>query len=100
VNKIELIYDRNCPNVEATRKNLRIALQQSGLGMDWQEWDRESSTCPDYAKNYGSPTILVDGRDIVGDSPSDGNSCRVYPNDDDGLAGIPSVELVIASFKS
>ena len=100
MNRIELIYDRDCPNVSATRENLRIALQQSGLSVDWQEWDRGSSTCPDYAKNYGSPTILVDGRDIAWDSQADGNHCRMYPKDDGGLAGIPSVELVIASFKS
>ena len=97
--KIELIYDRDCPNVSATRENLRIALQQCGLSADWQEWDRGSSTCPDYAKNYGSPSVLVDGHDIIEYSQADGNCCRMCPKDDGGLAGVPPMELVMASLK-
>jgi hypothetical protein len=64
--RIELIYDMDCPNVESARGVLRDALAAEGLESEWAEWDRESGDSHEYAREYGSPTILVDGRDVSG----------------------------------
>ncbi|MBT3786716.1 hypothetical protein HOF92_17200, partial [bacterium] len=72
--KIELIYDSDCPNVEKARRQLKEALAQSGLEESWKEWDRSARESPEYTRRYGSPTILVEGRDVAGEEPGDGSS--------------------------
>lgn len=63
---IELIYFDGCPNAVAARENLRRAIAALGIESDWQEWEQSDPAAPDYVKQHGSPTILVDGRDVTG----------------------------------
>ena len=98
--RIELIYDTDCPNVESARAVLREAIAAEGLDEAWAEWDRESGDSPAYAREYGSPTILVDGLDVSGQgSESDANCCRVYAAADGALRGVPEVETVRAALR-
>jgi len=88
--KVEFIYHRECPHVEGARANLLHALSEARVPMRWTEWDRPSPETPQYAREYGSPTILVNGRDIEGWTPSgEVTTCRIY-----GHQGVPSVELI------
>ncbi|MFT6633876.1 MAG: hypothetical protein ACJAS4_003849 [Bacteriovoracaceae bacterium] len=87
---VEFIFDKDCPNVKDARANLMKAFSKSNLNANWKEWDRNSNKSPDYARKYGSPTILVNGKDIADVIPdSEANCCRLY----DG-GGIPSVQLI------
>ena len=95
MNRIELIYDKECPNVQQARQNLRSALELAGLPGTWKEWDRNAPASPAHARNFGSPTILVNGRDIAGFSKEKGNNCRVYPSGEGGLQGVPPVERIV-----
>lgn len=96
--QIELIYDSSCPNIEAARAVLSEALAKAGLPAHWQEWNKDWPTSPEYARNYGSPTILVNGRDVVGVEPEpDADCCRVYF--DHGDKRVPALEVLIAAFK-
>ncbi|MCZ7684627.1 MAG: hypothetical protein M5U28_39980 [Sandaracinaceae bacterium] len=61
---LELVYDRGCPHVEAARASLERACEQAGLPPRWTE--HSSDDAPPHARGYGSPTILVDGRDVAG----------------------------------
>jgi hypothetical protein len=97
--KIELIYDRECPNVEKARRNLQVALIRSGLPQIWKEWDRNESSSPTYAKNFGSPTILVDEKDVAGASEAEGNNCRVYLSDLNSIQGVPPVEQIVSALE-
>ena len=63
---IELIYFDSCPNAQPARENLRRALEEAGLPPTWQEWEQGDSGAPEHVKQYGSPTILIDGRDVTG----------------------------------
>lgn len=92
--KIEFIYDRNCPNIEDARTQLRRALEQSGLAPDWQEWERSDPTSPAYTRLYGSPTVLVAGEDINGEPPSGDPSCRIYANTQGRNRGVPDATLI------
>lgn len=92
--RVEFIYDRDCPNIEDARAQLRLTLSQSGLPATWQEWERNDPAIPAYARLYGSPTILVDGRDITGDSPSGDPSCRIYANTQGRNRGVPDSTLI------
>ena len=95
---VELIYDDDCPNVPAARSQLIKAFARTGVSARWLEWERSSSDTPDYARAYGSPTILVDGKDIAGVLPSAGTrACRVYSDARGSLSRTPSVESIAAA---
>lgn len=97
--RVELVTDKDCPNVDAARKQLRRALEDAGLRPEWEEWDRESPEAPDHVRQYGSPTILVAGRDVAGEgTQSAANCCRVYQTDE-GVRGVPSVEMIVAALR-
>ena len=96
--KVELITDADCQNVEAAREQLRQAFAAVGEVPSWDEWDREADDAPEYARSYGSPTVLVNGRDVVGEATeSDGNCCRVYEGANGRFQGVPAVEKIVAA---
>ncbi len=98
--KVELVIDKDCPNVEAAREQLRNAFATIGEVPVWNEWDREADGVPSYVKQYGSPTILVDEQDVDGQgSESDANCCRVYTNADRRFQGVPMVEKIVAALQ-
>ena len=78
---VELLWWEGCPSTERTREAVREALTE--LGLDEVEVRmREIRTDQDAeeAGFVGSPTILIDGIDLVpaaGEEPI-GLSCRVY----------------------
>lgn len=95
---VELIYDADCPNVPDTRSQLIKAFTQTGVSARWREWERGSPDTPDYARAYGSPTILVDGKDIAGVAPNAGTrACRVYSDGRGNLSRIPSIEAICSA---
>lgn len=94
---IEFIYFRGCPNIEATRKNLAAACAAAHIAPVWTEWDHDDEAAPGYVRQYGSPTILVNGRDIAGgSSPCGANACRIY----DGSRGVPGIGLIRESLET
>lgn len=97
--EIELIWDRDCPNVEKARRNIQEALTLSGFPQTWKEWERNDLSSPDYAKNFGSPTVLVGGKDVAGTSWTEGNNCRVYPSELNGMMRVPPVEQIVSALK-
>lgn len=98
--EIELVYDRDCPNVPAARAVLSEALHRCGLGPGWVEHERSQEALPVGYLGYGSPTILIDGEDSIGEAPAGAAipSCRLYPGER-RVQGVPSVETVVAAIK-
>jgi len=95
---VELIFDADCPNVAATRSLLIKAFTQTGVSARWQEWERGSPESPDRVRDFGSPTILVDGKDIAGISPAAGTrACRVYSDGGGILRAAPPLDLICAA---
>ena len=87
---VEFIFDKDCPNIKSTRTNLMKAFSQAKLNAQWREWDRNLKESPIYARKHGSPTILINGIDIMGVEPeSNANCCRVYEG-----TGVPTVDLI------
>lgn len=96
--KVELIYDHDCPNVELAREHVRSALAQVGHRERWLEWERSDKRSPGYVRKYGSPTILVNERDVAEDPEMSGNACcRVYEHGNGGLSGVPTVEMITSA---
>ena len=99
--RVELIYDTDCPNVQHARKAMLDGFSEAGLQSSWMEWDRKSPESPAYVRAYGSPTILVDGRDVAGVGPSNGDSsCRLYRNGSSTFDGAPSAEKITEAFRA
>ncbi len=93
--KIELIYDADCPNLTQARALLIKAFARTGVSARWLEWDRASPESPGYVRAFGSPTILVDGKDVAEtDAVSGSGACRVYSDSAGRLSGIPPLETV------
>lgn len=100
MSKVELIYDADCPNVAAARKQLRDALGEVGVASQWQEWDRNDPSSPPHTRQYGSPTILVDGKDVAGAPPSnDADCCRIYQDESGAMQRVPSEETIVSALR-
>ena len=90
---IELVYFDGCPNVDDARANIRAALEAADLPPTWREWNQHDPNAPEYVKQYGSPTVLVDGRDVTGEEPGmAGSACRA-----DGAPSAVIIRLAIAA---
>ena len=99
--RVELIFFEDCPNVEGARAQLDRAFIEFGAPPQWQEWDGGDPASPAYASKYGSPTILVDGKDVAGCLPTEGaDCCRLYRDAAGQLQGVPSVEVIAAALRS
>ncbi|MDQ6760220.1 MAG: hypothetical protein M3Z32_10205 [Acidobacteriota bacterium] len=92
---VEFIYDADCPHVEAARANLLQAFSATRVAAKWTEWDRSSLDSPTHVRRYGSPTVLVNGRDVAGESSNEAvNCCRLYAATNGSHTGAPPAELI------
>lgn len=92
--RIDFVYDADCPAADDARANLRAALRSAKLPPRWLEWERSSPATPESMRAFGSPTILINGRDAAGNEAAGAASCRVYQTRPGRLAAVPSVELI------
>ena len=98
--KVEFIYDSDCPNVPESRRALLRAFAELDITARWTEWNRSSPGSPLYARHYGSPTIIVNGRDVTGTEPlEEASCCRIYSHGTVGLRGVPPVSSIVAALR-
>jgi hypothetical protein len=90
---VELIYEASCPNVGEARAELLRAFSLAKARARWTEWDVTDPKSPERVRKFGSPTILVDGRDVSGEVELAGAACRVYA----GGRGSPSATTIAAA---
>ena len=78
--EIRFLYFDGCPASPNMRRNLIDALGQLGVVSHIDEVDLEALPTGDPLLRYGAPTVLVDGRDLLGAPPSSSAAlmCRVY----------------------
>lgn len=99
--QIELVYVETCPNVEAARSQLLRAFAAADIQLRWQEWEVSSPEAPSHVHGYGSPTILVNHRDVSGDiEEGDDYCCRVYSLGEQVNKGAPPVADIVRALKS
>ena len=94
---IELIYFPGCPHVAAAREQVKQACAIAGADAAWNEIDATADDAPAHARACGSPTVLVDGRDVTGEAPGGGTSCRVYVGSE--VRGAPPVAAIVAALR-
>ena len=99
--QIELVFDPGCPNVENARSALTEACREAGIPAVWTEWNSEDPACPGYARNLGSPSVLVNGEDVAPGphpwaprEPGRGPRCRMY-RDGDSIVPVPPLGRIV-----
>ncbi|MEQ8666963.1 MAG: hypothetical protein RIC16_14685 [Rhodospirillales bacterium] len=97
---VEFIYEQTCPFVRDARRRLIEGFNQLGLMPRWSEWEVSDPHAPEHVRGLGSPTILIDGRDVSG-SPREEteNCCRIYTLNDEPR-GVPPLEMVVEALKA
>jgi hypothetical protein len=99
--KIVIRHTADCPNRELAASLVAETLHEAGL----EEAEASFELVPDEGTAQrmafrGSPTILVDGRELFADQDLPiGLACRLYMTPD-GPAGVPTVEQIRTEIKS
>lgn len=98
---IEVLYFAECPNYRHTLDVLRELLRAEGMPPDVRLVTVETDEEARRQRFYGSPTVRVDGRDVVpapeGATPA--LACRVYRAADGRLSPYPPIEAIVAALR-
>jgi hypothetical protein len=92
---IELLWWAGCPSTEKALGELRVALAELGLSeTPIRQREVRSDEEADELGFRGSPTILIDGSDLVAAEPDapTGLSCRIYRRRDGRISPTPDPE--------
>lgn len=95
--KIQLLSFPGCPNADVAREALRHALHQVGLPPQFDDVDVSAPDTPEPLKGWGSPTILVNGSDVAGETRSINPSCRLYEGTSTENRGIPPIDVIVGA---
>ena len=93
---VQLWWWEGCPSTERALAELKQAMRDVGLAPDVRMREIKTDEEAHQASFMGSPTILIDGTDVV--EPGDGDvvslSCRVYRRRDGGISPTPDPDEV------
>ena len=95
---VELLWWEGCPSTERALTELREALDELGLPGDVAMREIRSDAEAEAAAFTGSPTILIDGVELMaalgkgGDAEPAGLNCRVYVRRDGRVSPTPDPE--------
>jgi len=93
---IEILYFRDCPNYNKSVEQIKNALKELNISVSIKLKEVTKENFKDYSF-YGSPTILVNKRDIEGISKLFG--CRIY-NYNNKNFGYPPKDMLISKLLS
>ena len=87
--RVELVYFTGCPNVRPMRQLLRRCLERCGLDSAIVEANTDDAATPADYRRFSSPTVLIDGIDILAGAVSDAHACRLkMPSEAELMAAI------------
>jgi len=93
--KILFLYSEDCPSHEQALQRLRKVMNEEGMRNEIEILRVETSEEAEKLKFIGSPTILIDGRDI--DPPTNpyyALTCRAYRLEDGRMSPLPSEAMI------
>ncbi len=93
---LTFLYFEDCPSHDVALARLREVLREEGIQAEIKIIKVETDEQAKELKFIGSPTILIDGQDIV--TPHDaaivGLACRAYTLEDGRISPLPSYEMI------
>jgi hypothetical protein len=99
--QIELLYFADCPHYQQALAMVCDVLASAGITASVDLVAVETPAEAERQHFYGSPTIRVDGVDIVPPDPTTrpALACRVYRTAQGALTPIPPAEVFAAAFQ-
>jgi hypothetical protein len=96
--RVELLAVEDCPHLEQARRNLDAVLRQGIIEVPIQLIIVTSQDDAEFLGFQGSPTIRVNGQDVVPqpDLPI-ALGCRLYRGADGKIVGSPPIEAIQAA---
>ncbi len=95
---VELLAVEGCPHLEQARRDLESALGRSIIEVPIQLVFVTSPEDAEFLQFQGSPTIRINGEDVVPEPELPiGLSCRIYRDADGRILGSPPVEAIRAA---
>jgi hypothetical protein len=99
---VSFLYYEECPSHEVALERLRQVLAEEGIAAEVEIVKIETDAEAEVWRFVGSPTILVEGRDV--DPPPPGArpalACRAYRREDGRISPLPPSELIRRSLRS
>ena len=98
--KIELFYWEDCPSHERALEILREVMVEERITDPVDVIEVKTEDEARRYRFYGSPTIHINGRDIVpplDDIAEPGLTCRAYRRADGRISPLPPRELIVAA---
>lgn len=91
--KVEILYFPGCPNHQSTAQRVREVAQEMGVDVDITERDVTGVEDPAALGFRGSPTVLIDGKEIESTvtEPTAKLGCRTFSSG----TGVPEKELLM-----
>jgi hypothetical protein len=97
--RIQLLTFLGGPHTEGARAAVECSLAARGTVAPIEEIDTTSHEAPEPLRGWGSPTILVNGTGVGGESGPSGASCRLYRDANGRPSGLPSEALIVAALQ-
>lgn len=94
--RIQFLYYEDCPSHEAGLQRLKQVLAEEGVNSKIEIIQVKSEEEAQQRHFVGSPTILIDGQDIVPPPPGASYhlTCRAYQLENGRISPLPSVEMI------
>jgi len=93
--QVEFLYSEDCPSHDEALARLRQVLRDEAVEADIRVVRVETDEDARRLRFMGSPTILVDGKDIdPPPRPQYALTCRAYRLDDGRISPLPPPELI------
>jgi len=102
MSKIEFFYWEDCPSHEQALAILRDVMEEEGIADPIAVIEVKTEDEARQYRFYGSPTIHIDGQDIVPpleDMIGPGLTCRAYRRADGRISPLPPREAIVAAFQ-
>ena len=93
--KISFLYSDDCPSHHKALRRLRKIMDQEGITAEVEAINIRTNEEAITHRFRGSPTILIDGRDIDPSSLEGfGLACRAYRLEDGRISPLPSETMI------
>ena len=97
--RIQLLTFPGCSNATASRELVQRVLDSENVHGEIEEVNTAAPETAAELRGWGSPTILVDGIDIEGQSCLGSMSCRLYRGPSGAVQGIPTESALRAAIE-